>query len=148
MKINCTTFYFGNFFGLKYPISKTEFSNWKFPTLHHHNSLFVYCNITALHMMFVHVGQRKTDHVGRSVALGGRSESGNPGQPLLVEPLELTVALQLVVGQTDVAQPVEIGKQSRRQRGQVVVVQRSENNLHYWRCVSSHFRIKIDECFV
>lgn len=79
--------------------------------------------VTALHVMLVHVGQRQTGHVGGSVAEGGRPESRDPGQPLLVEPFELTVALELVFRQTDVAQTVKVGEQSRRQRRQVVVVQ-------------------------
>jgi len=73
-------------------------------------------------VVFVHVGQRQTDHVGRPVTLGGRAEPGDPGQPLLVQPFEFAVAVELVLGQTDVAQTVKIREQSRWQRGQVVVV--------------------------
>lgn len=67
--------------------------------------------------------------------MGGRSESGDPGQPLLVEPLELAVAVERVVGQTDVAQTVEVGEQSRRQRGQIVVVQRPAGINNMTACV-------------
>jgi len=81
-------------------------------------------------VVFVHVGQRQTDHVGRPVTLGGRPEPGDPGQPLLVQPFQLAVAAELVLGQTDVAQTVEIGEQSRRQRGQVVVVQSAAKNTN------------------
>lgn len=47
----------------------------------------------------------------------------------MVEPFELAVAVESVLGQTDVSQTVKVGEQSRGQCGQVVVVQCSVRQI-------------------